>query len=186
MPFGEWIPARSFFLPLIPVLGNIGRQSVPGTTPGVLDATIAGQKVPVGVVVCFEVAHDGTVADTVRHGAKILAVQSNNSSFIDTAQTPQQWQITRARAVETGRHIVVSTTNSFSGLVNPDGSVAVRTNEGDHTHFTVTMPLESGLTMGVRIAPWLRVIILVIAAGAIAVSLLKRRRAMLALSLIHI
>lgn len=180
VPFGEWIPARSFFLPLIPILGKIGRQSVPGTTPGVVDATIAGRRVPVGVVVCFEVAYDSTVADTVRHGAKILAVQSNNSSFIDTAQTPQQWQITRARAVETGRHIVVSTTNSFSGLVNPDGSVALRTEEGVHTHFTVTIPLESGLTIGVQIAPWLRIIVLVMTAGAIAMSLLQRRRAMLA------
>ena len=132
------------------------------------------------MVVCFEVAYDSTVADTVRHGAKILAVQSNNSSFIDTAQTPQQWQITRARAVETGRHIVVSTTNSFSGLVNPDGSVALRTEEGVHTHFTVTVPLESGLTIGVQIAPWLRIIVLVMTAGAIAMSLLQRRRAMLA------
>ena len=180
VPFGEWIPARSFFLPLIPILGKIGRQSVPGTTPGVVDATIAGRRVPVGVVVCFEVAYDSTVADTVRHGAKILAVQSNNSSFIGTAQTPQQWQITRARAVETGRHIVVSTTNSFSGLVNPDGSVALRTEEGVHTHFTVTIPLESGLTIGVQIAPWLRIIVLVMTAGAIAMSLLQRRRAMLA------
>ncbi|WP_122787769.1 apolipoprotein N-acyltransferase [Cutibacterium modestum] len=180
VPFGEWIPARSFFLPLIPVLKNIGRQSVPGTSPGVLDATIAGQQVSIGVVACFEVAYDDTVADAVRHGAKILAVQSNNSSFIGTSQTPQQWQITRARAVETGRHIVVSTTNSFSGLVNPDGSVALRTNEGGHTNFTVTMPLESGLTIGVQIAPLLRIVILVCASGTIAVSLLQRRRAMLA------
>ena len=82
--------------------------------------------------------------------------------------------------VETGRHIVVSTTNSFSGLVNPDGSVALRTEEGVHTHFTVTIPLESGLTIGVQIAPWLRIIVLVMTAGAIAMSLLQRRRAMLA------
>ena len=109
-----------------------------------------------------------------------MAVQQNNSSFIGTPQTPQQWQITRARAVETGRHIVVSTTNSFSGLVNPDGSVALRTNEGGHTNFTVTMPLESGLTIGVQIAPLLRIVILVCASGTIAVSLLQRRRAMLA------
>ena len=40
VPFGEWIPARSFFLPLIPILENIGRQSVPGTTPGVRDSII--------------------------------------------------------------------------------------------------------------------------------------------------
>ncbi|MSS45440.1 apolipoprotein N-acyltransferase [Cutibacterium sp. WCA-380-WT-3A] len=179
VPFGEWIPARSFFLPLFPILKNIGRQSVPGASPGVLDATIAGKNVPVGVVVCFEVAYDDTVADTVRHGARILAVQSNNSSFIDTAQTPQQWQITRARAIETGRHIVVSTTNSFSGLVNPDGSVALRTREGDHTHFTVTIPLESGLTIGVQSAPWLRIIVVVCAVGVIALSLLRRRRGML-------
>ncbi|MGK2350011.1 apolipoprotein N-acyltransferase [Cutibacterium sp. V947] len=179
VPFGEWIPARSFFLPLIPILKNIGRQSVPGTAPGVLDATIAGRKISVGVAICFEVAHDDTVADTVRHGARILAVQSNNSSFIDTGQTRQQWQITRARAVETGRHIIVSTTNSFSGLVNPDGSVALRTDEGGHTNVTVTLPLESGLTPAVRIARWLRVVVVLTATGATVMSVPRHRRDML-------
>ncbi|WCC80896.1 apolipoprotein N-acyltransferase [Cutibacterium equinum] len=180
VPFGEWIPARSFFLPLIPILENIGRQSIPGTSPGVLDSTISGTKIPVGVVVCFEVAYDDTVSDTVRHGARILTVQSNNSSFINTAQTPQQWQITRARAVETGRHVIVSTTNSFSGLVNPDGSVALRTHEGGHTHDTVTVPLESGLTLATRIGPWLRVGVVLVAAGAMVASMMRRRRDMLA------
>ncbi|MDO4412015.1 apolipoprotein N-acyltransferase [Cutibacterium sp.] len=180
VPFGEWIPARSFFLPLIPILGNIGRQSVPGTTPGVLDSTISGTKTPVGVVVCFEVAYDDTVADTIRHGARILAVQSNNSSFINTAQTPQQWQITRARAIETGRHIIVSTTNSFSGLVNPDGSVALRTQEGGHTNFTVTVPLESGLTLAVSMERWLRAVVVGVAAGTVMMSVIRRHRDMLA------
>lgn len=170
VPFGEWIPARSFFLPLIPILQNIGRQSVPGDRPGVLPATLAGRHTRIGVVVCFEVAYDSTVGDTVRNGAGLLTVQSNNSSFTGSGQTPQQWQITRARALETGRHIVVSTTNSYSGLIAPDGTVQVRTPEGGHTDFTVQVPIETGVTAGVRVTPWLRWIVLLLACGAVVVA----------------
>ena len=36
VPFGEWIPFRTQLLPLIPMLKQVGAQSVAGTTPGVL------------------------------------------------------------------------------------------------------------------------------------------------------
>ena len=34
VPFGEWIPFRQQLLPLVPILKEVGAQSVPGTTPG--------------------------------------------------------------------------------------------------------------------------------------------------------
>ena len=36
VPFGEWIPFRDQLKPLIPILEQVGAQSVPGTAPGVL------------------------------------------------------------------------------------------------------------------------------------------------------
>lgn len=165
VPFGEWIPWRSTLLPILPVLEHVGRQSVPGTTPGIIDARINGRQLPVGVVICFELAYDGTVYDTVRSGAQLLMVQSNNATYTHTAQPYQQWQITRARAIETGRQITVSTTSSLSGLIEPSGAVRDRTTEASHDWRMYTLSIGSGVSAGVRTSPviaWVSVAIAVI------------------------
>lgn len=155
VPFGEWIPWRSTLLPLIPVLKQVGRQSVPGTAPGVIDARIIDEHVVVGDVICFELAYDPTVHDTVRNGAQLIAVQSNNATYTATRQPHQQWRMTRARAIELGRPIVVSTTSSLSGLITSTGEVVTQTTEGAHTHRSVSVPLTEGVSWGVVLTPWI-------------------------------
>ena len=110
-------------LPLVPILKEVGAQSVPGTRPGVLDVSAAGRSLKVGDVICFELAYDKTVYDVVRGGAQVMMVQSNNATYGGTGQIEQQFAITRARAMEARREIAVATTNSVSGFIDRDGRV---------------------------------------------------------------
>ena len=57
------------------------------------------------------------------HGGELVTVQTSNAMFIHTAQIDQQFEISRLRAVETGRYVVVAAINGVSGIVAPDGSV---------------------------------------------------------------
>lgn len=155
VPFGEWIPFRDQLLPLVPALAQVGAQSIPGTQPGVLQVSVAGRQVKVGDVICFELAYDQTVYDTVTNGAEISLVQSNNATYGGTGQIEQQFAITRARAMELRREISVATTNSVSGLINRNGQVLTRTREFSADDRVVTMPLRSALTPAVRLGPWL-------------------------------
>ena len=50
-----------------------------------------------------------------RHGAQLVVVQTSNAMFIHTAQIDQQFAISRLRAIETGRYVVVAATNGVSG-----------------------------------------------------------------------
>ena len=127
VPFGEWIPLRDWLLPRLPVLRQVGAQSVPGTRPGVLQVGAGGRPVVVGVVLCFELAYDQTVQDTLTGGAQVSVVQSNNATYGGTGQVQQQFAITRARAMESRREIAVATTNSISGLVDRDGTPSILT-----------------------------------------------------------
>jgi hypothetical protein len=82
-------------------------------------------------------------------------VQSNNATYGATGQIEQQFAITRARAMESRREIAVATTNSISGFITRDGSVATRTQEFTAQSMVVEMPLRSALTPAIRVAPWL-------------------------------
>ncbi len=155
VPFGEWIPFRRQLLPLVPILAEVGAQSVPGTAPGVLRVPAGGREIAVGDIICFELAYDDTVYDTITHGAQLLTVQSNNATYGGTGQIEQQFAITRARAMETRREIAVATTNSVSGFIDRDGRVIHRTEEFTAASLVVEMPLRTGVTPAVRLAPWL-------------------------------
>lgn len=153
VPFGEFIPFRDQLLPLIPLLARVGAQSVPGTTPGALRVRLAdGRPLVVGDVICFELAYDQTVYSAITGGAQVVTVQSNNATYRGSAQVAQQFAITRVRAMETRREIIVATTNSLSGFVEPDGSVRMRTSEGTSASGAYPMPLRSAVTPAVRLA----------------------------------
>ena len=154
VPFGEWIPFRQQLLPLVPILAQVGAQSVPGTKPGVLTVPVNGQPTKIGVIICFELAYDSTVYSTLTNGAQLLTVQSNNATYGGTGQIEQQFAITRARAMETRREIAVATTDSVSGFINADGTIVHRTDEFTAASMVVPMPLRSGLTPAVLVAPW--------------------------------
>jgi len=155
VPFGEWIPFRDQLLPLVPMLAQVGAQSVPGTRPGVLDVPVARRQLKVGDVICFELAYDRTVYEALTSGAQVSMVQSNNATYGGTGQIEQQFAITRARAMESRREIAVATTNSLSGYIDRNGHVVTRTAQFTAAERVVTMPLRSSLTPAVRWAPWL-------------------------------
>jgi apolipoprotein N-acyltransferase len=155
VPFGEWIPFRAQLLPLIPLLEQVGAQSVPGTRPGVLDVTLDSRTIKIGDAICFELAYDQTMYRALLGGAQVSMVQSNNATYGGTGQIEQQFAITRARAMESRREIAVATTNSISGFITRDGSVATRTQEFTAQSMVVEMPLRSALTPAIRVAPWL-------------------------------
>lgn len=177
VPFGEYVPLRSELLPLLPILKEVGAQSVPGTGPGVLTGPLAdGRELTVGTVICYELAWDTTVADTVTHGARVLVVQSNNGTYTGTGQPRQQFAITRGRAMELQREIVVATTNSLSGLIDARGRVILQSREGTAWARNITVPERTGVTIGARLDPWLDWASLVVALVGVAWSFAPGRR----------
>lgn len=122
VPYGEYIPFRGN--PLIPSsygkLRLIPRDMVRGTREDPL--RIAG--VRVADAICFDVAYDDGISAQVTRGADLITVQTSNAMFIDTGQIDQQFEISRLRAVEAGRWVVVAAINGVSGIIRPDGSVA--------------------------------------------------------------
>jgi apolipoprotein N-acyltransferase len=182
VPFGEWIPLRRELLPLVPMLQLVGAQSVPGDGPGVLSVDVPHHGTTrIGVLICFELAYDQTVREMISGdastggGAQLVTVQSNNATYAGTGQISQQWAITRIRAMETQREILVATTNALSGYITPDGSVVYETRQRTAAATSVVMPVRSGLTPAMRYGAGLELALVAIAVAALAAGVWRRR-----------
>ena len=57
----------------------------------------------------------------------LLVVQTNNATFGYTAESEQQFAISRIRAIEHGRSVAHVSTVGVSGFIAPDGSVSGKT-----------------------------------------------------------
>jgi apolipoprotein N-acyltransferase len=174
VPFGEYIPLRSLLAPRIPELRLIPADMVPGQRPGVLQVGPARA----GVLMCFEVAYDGLVRAVVDHGAQVVVVPTNNATYTGTGQIAQQFAISRLRAVETGRYVVIASTNGISAVVGPDGRVLARAPVQRPAILVVPVRLSGFLTPAVRYGAWVQWLLsgLAIAAAVVAVVFRNRSR----------
>lgn len=141
VPFGEYLPLRTIVTLLSPYAAQAG-NFVPGEGNGVVD--LAG--VPVAVATCYEVAFDSLLTDSVRAGAELIAVPTNNATFGRTNMTYQQLTMSRVRAVEHGRSVVVSATSGVSAVIDARGTVTNRTDLFTPAAVVAEIPLSTGLT----------------------------------------
>jgi apolipoprotein N-acyltransferase len=147
VPFGEYVPFRDQLSAVISRLERVPRDFYPGEEPGVLDVGPAR----LGDVICFEVAYDGIVRDTVNAGARALVVQTNNATYGRTGQPEQQLAMSQLRAVEHGRAVVTAATSGISAVVAPDGRVLQQTEEFTQDVLVAELPLRDGRTVADRV-----------------------------------
>jgi len=166
-PFGETIPLRSFVRLFSADVDRVARDFVPGSEPGVLPMGPA----VIGVVTCYEAAFDWAVRDSVRAGASVLAVPSNNATFGFTDMTYQQLAMSRVRAVEHGRAVLVAATSGVSAVIRPDGTVADRTELFTPDALVVEVPLRTTLTLATRLGAIPELIMVLGALGALGAAL---------------
>lgn len=115
VPFGEFLPLRDFVTSLTSRAGLMPRDFVPGTEkqPKLLT--------DLQLVICFEIADDQIAA--IQQPGRALIVQTNNATYQNSTQSPQQFKITRFRAAELGTPILSVATSGISGIIGSRGEV---------------------------------------------------------------
>ncbi|MGW4460852.1 apolipoprotein N-acyltransferase [Micromonospora sp. NPDC004704] len=171
VPFAEYIPLRSIARRVSSEVDRVRSDFVAGTRPGVI--TTGG--VTLGDVICFEVAYDEVVRDTVTGGAQLLVVQTNNATF-DVAEARQQMAMVQLRAVEHGREALMASTVGVSGFVGADGRVTGAT--GFNTPAVVVREVHLGdaRTVATRVGFWPEVVLVGLAVAALVTAVVTRRR----------
>lgn len=117
VPFGEFLPLRPLLSRFITRFDRVPRDFIAGDRPGVLDLGPAR----VADVICFEISSDDIVRTGINSGGRALVVQTNNATYATTAQPEQQFDISRLRARETGRTVLVAATTGVTTVITPDG-----------------------------------------------------------------
>jgi apolipoprotein N-acyltransferase len=171
VPFGEYMPMRRLARMVSKEVDRVRSDFSPGQVPGVVETG----PVVLGDVICFEVAYDGVVRDTVTGGAGVLAVQTNNASF-DESEARQQLAMVRLRALEHGRDALMASTVGVSAFVGADGSVHQAT--GFNTQEVIVRELRtgSGRTLATRVGVWPEVFLTGLAVLSLVGSVVVRRR----------
>jgi apolipoprotein N-acyltransferase len=155
VPFAEYIPYRSFFRHFSTEVDLVRSDFIAGNSVGVFRVpSRRGGTIAAGPIICFEVAYDGLVRDTVKHGANILLVQTNNATFGFTDESVQQLAISRIRAIEHGRSIVHISTVGVSALITPDGTVHQGSTLFTPAVLSADLPLRTEITLADRVGPW--------------------------------
>jgi apolipoprotein N-acyltransferase len=144
VPFAEYMPYRSFFRIFSDKVDLLQSEFLPGSRPG--NFTVDG--IPFGDLICFEVVEDGLTRDVLRGGAQLLVVQTNNATFGWTDETYQQQAMSRVRAVEHGREVLIAATSGVSAVIRPDGSVESRIPLFTPGYLVPSVPLIDRTTPG--------------------------------------
>ncbi len=172
VPFGEYLPFRDLLSRFVTRFERIPRDFAAGDEPGVLALGPARA----GVVICFEVAYDGVVRDTVRGGGDLLVVQTNNATYGRTGQPEQQLAMSRLRAMEHGRTVLVAATSGLSAVITPDGEVVAGSAEFEQWTAVRPVVLRTALSPASRVGPWPEAVLATLGVAACAVATLRRRQ----------
>ncbi|KAB2348993.1 apolipoprotein N-acyltransferase [Actinomadura rudentiformis] len=170
VPFGEYLPFRDVLTKLITRFERIPRDFAKGTRSGVMRMG----PVTVGDVICFEVAYDKEVRDVA--AGNLLVVQTNNATYGKTSLPPQQIAMSRLRAVEHGRTILVAATSGISAIVAPDGTMIDRSREFTPDIQVASVPARTSRTLSDRLGAKPEWALALLAAGAAGVAVATTRR----------
>lgn len=172
VPYGEYIPFRRYWEPKFGQLALITRDMRSGTRTEPI--RVAG--IEVADAICFDIAYDDVIREQVHGGAELLTVQTSNASFIFTHQIEQQFAITRLRAVEAGRWLVVASTNGRTGVIADDGTVIASADPRTTAVLVERVGLSRSVTPAIRMGAWPARVFTVLTLSALVAGALAYRR----------
>ena len=121
VPFGEYVPWRPFIELVLPMLADIGMLSddlSPGTDSEIFN-TAYGR---IGALLCFDSIYEELTRESVRDGAQLMILPTNDSWFTDSRGIYMHHAQARLRAIESGRWIVRAADTGISSVISPNGS----------------------------------------------------------------
>ena len=181
VPFGEYIPFRQQLGWLTKISKAAPANMIPGSGAKVIQMTArSGQRIPIGVLICFESAFPDMSRVDARRGAQLIVYQTSDSTFQGSWAPAQHASLGALRAAETGRPVVQAALTGVSAAYDAQGRLLASMSTAQRGQLTVHLGLEPGraLTPFDRygdVVPWTAIGIAVLAAAGFRTWRRRRR-----------
>lgn len=122
VPFGEYLPFSKLLKKISPSFTSMLMEQLsetPGTETYPVD-TLYGK---VGGIICYESIFPKISRESVKNGAELLGVISNDSWFGYSSALTQHHSQSILRAVENGRYAVRASNTGLTSIINEKGQV---------------------------------------------------------------
>jgi apolipoprotein N-acyltransferase len=118
VPFGEYIPLRSWLFFVSPLVESLA-EFAPGSSMVML---------PVGshvasTAICYEVVYPSLVRQAIEAGSELLTTITNDGWYGHSSAPYQHFALASMRAIEQGRYLARAANTGISGIVDPYGRV---------------------------------------------------------------
>jgi apolipoprotein N-acyltransferase len=126
VPFGEFVPMRDLVMLLFPPLAEIGMVSKDlafGDGSNLFTISHGGREIEVGGLICFDSIYEELAYRSVRDGADLLCVSTNDSWFEDSRAVYMHCDQSRLRAIENRTPVARSANTGISALITDKGEV---------------------------------------------------------------
>ena len=136
VPFGEYVPMRPIIDALLPFLSELSilaSDMTPGEEPNVFDSASG----VIGPMICFDSIYEELAMDSVRAGAELFAIATNDSWFSDSSGIYMHTSQAVLRSIEFGRYTARSANTGYTCIISSTGRMT-----------DSIAPLETGYLIG--------------------------------------
>lgn len=125
VPFGEALPFEEFLLEKIPIIKEL--NLVDGDLKaGEKSVIIDDNKFKIGCLVCYESVFPKLVIESIKDGAEVIFIASNDSWFKDSKAVYEHNNNAVLRAIENNRYVVRAANTGISCFIDNKGRVVER------------------------------------------------------------
>lgn len=146
VPFGEYMPMKKVLSAILPILTDMnltGSDLTPGTDSNIFE-TSAGR---IGNLICFDSIYEQLARGSVRDGAQLLILSTNDSWYGDSSAIAQHHDHAVLRAVETGRYLVRAASTGISSVISPIGSAITTLGVNEEGYIYGDVEMKSDMTL---------------------------------------
>ena len=122
VPFGEFVPLRDLIMTVAPFLTEINTLDSDFSF-GTEATVIPLEQGNVGPLICFDSIYEDNARESVKNGAELLAIPTNDSWFKDSRGVWMHSAQAQLRAIETGRYVMRAANTGVSSIITDKGEV---------------------------------------------------------------